>query len=80
MLVFQALFGWENRKCWGMKKRRDKSGSRFFSYMFGWYDENVEKWIFFFFFFVDKKNERVKKIILINLLLYPYLIKKLTIS
>ena len=35
---------------------------------------------FFFFFFVEKKNERVKKIILINLLPYPYLIKKLTIS
>ena len=32
------------------------------------------------FFFVEKKNGRVKKIILINLLPYPYLIKKLTIS
>ena len=35
---------------------------------------------FFFSFSVEKKNERVKKIILINLLPYPYLIKKLTIS
>ena len=29
--------------------------------MFGWYDENVEKWIFFFFFFCWEEKWKGKK-------------------
>jgi len=48
MLLSQTLFGWENRRLWGPKKWRDKSGFRCgldYASTFG------EHFAFFFFLF-----------------------------